>query len=247
MSRKGSIVKVSFPPFIHSGFGENAWYQNIIYALAPFFIFLFIYRPYLLAVTVFAALGFWTANKSLKLFFNENFPAVRAQFILWGIFYGIFSFFSLPPLLPVFIFSALSYGLLKGVFPSKKIFFPSFALALILTYSFLDSTFYGEIFGHYFSVLLLSAGILFIFFKRILFIRIMGGVITGSALSYIFTQQPNWGMPLLLAFILSCPGIIPPSGIKGFFMAMSAGILSGFFGPPGIFIYFIIRRLTLYA
>ncbi|MGM0568303.1 MAG: hypothetical protein ACQESB_03695 [Elusimicrobiota bacterium] len=243
MAKVESLKTHNMAPFFHSGRGIKEWYRLIIAALIPSSLLMIFLNPYSFFVFLLSFLGFFAGNKIIKLIFSKEIEINEydIKYILWALlFTHIIGSVALP-----FVFLACAVGSAASLVlsDSEKTAFPSFALALLLVYSFLGNQ--TPVLGLSKSFVFLGPiliGVIFLLINRIIPFHIVAGIAIGSALAYILIPLPRLSLSAFSVLILSCPGFAPQGGIISFAFGLVAGALIAFLGPAGILTYFILKE-----
>ncbi len=247
---KKEKVKTNIPPFIHCGKGLNHWYIQVAAAVFPLFLLISIYRIQAIPVALLSTAGFLTGEK-LPRFIRGNKNNIKTsyfRYVLGGLLFTVFTAsvtenftvnFTIP-LWAAFFAPAFSSAASKNIYSFRRGMFPSFAIALILVYSFSGNV--PAIQYEPAAVLIaLSAGIVILLVKRKLPFQIFAGIACAALLAYIITADPRIAAPGLTAVVLSYPGLIPEGAVFRMFFGFAASLMIIFFGIPGFLASLLLR------
>ncbi len=234
----------SCPPFLHSGKSLNYWYMQVILGVFPLFSLISIYNFRAVPVALISTAGFLAGEKLPHFIFGdrEAFKVSLFRYILWGLFFTVFTCNFTVSLMAVFFASFFASVAAENVAFFKRSVLPPFVIALILVYSFVGVV-PAMPEGRTAVLFAISAGVIWLIIKRKLPIQVFAGIACAAVLAYIITAYSRISAPALLAVVLSYPGLVPERIYPRFLFGLASGFMVIFFGVPGFLVSLLLNTV----
>lgn len=238
-------VKVSLPPFVHTGKGLSILWTDLIVGFAPVLILSFIADFNKLLIFVISVLGFIISGVVPRIITSKSIPFKISilKYVLWGMIFTVI----IPGSIPVsgIIFAVLGAGLIEEIIAGTGLaVFPAFTVAWIFlgaAYNLLQDSF------HIYLIYPAVCGAIYFFIKRRISVFVLIGTLVSflAGLTYISKMNPDYIviMGVVTFLILGYPGMVPGSNKGRVIFGLLCGSLILNYGIWGFFVSLIFSPL----